>query len=253
MKCGYIRHIWEFGWCREIEEKHTGQYGARGQKREKRKKASREEIRKRNQWKRKRDVRRLIKWNFRKHDYWLTITYRKGERPSYQEMKKDMEKLIRSVRREYRKHGKELKYIKRMGIGKKGGPHMHILVNRFSDNDTGTDIIFSECWKKGHVNIRTTHEAGGYKDLANYITKPKDDWEPAEMESRYTTSKNLIRKEPKEKTINKRSLADEHGNPILPKAPKGYYVDEDSVEVGKNPVTGYYYRHYTLVKLDRRI
>lgn len=252
MKLGYIRHIWEFGESREIEEKHTGRYGARGQKRGKRRKASREEIRRQNQWKRERDLRRLIKWNFKKHDYWITVTYEKGKRPAYKEMIKDMAALIRKVRREYRKQGVELKYIKRFGIGKKGGPHMHILANRFSTNETGTDIIFSECWEKGHVYFKTTYEFGGYKDLAEYIAKPLEEWEPEELK-RYSCSRNLIRKEPEEKVINKRSLVDRHGHPIPPKALKGYYVDQDSVKVGKNPITGHYYRHYTLIKLDRRI
>ena len=35
MKRGYIRDTWDCGDTREIEEKHTGRYGARGQKREK--------------------------------------------------------------------------------------------------------------------------------------------------------------------------------------------------------------------------
>mgnify|MGYP006892992558 CR=1 FL=1 len=48
----------------EIEEKHTGRYGAKGQEREEKRKATPEEIAKQNQWRRQRDVRRLIKWNF---------------------------------------------------------------------------------------------------------------------------------------------------------------------------------------------
>lgn len=35
MRCGYIRWIWDCGNTREVEEKHTGRYGARGQKRQK--------------------------------------------------------------------------------------------------------------------------------------------------------------------------------------------------------------------------
>ena len=111
MRTGYKRAVWEFGWCMEVEEKHTGNFGARGQKRQKRRKATKEEIARHNQWKRERDVRRLIKWNFTQNDYWMTITYKKGERPSAEEMKKDMEILIRKVRAQYRKAGKELKYI----------------------------------------------------------------------------------------------------------------------------------------------
>ena len=152
----------------------------------------------------------------------------------------------------YKKEGRELKYIYRIGIGKRGGAHVHILINRFSTEQTGTDLILSECWERGHVNFKTTYESGGFSQLADYIAKQLEDWEPEKLK-RYHVSRNLIRKEPKKKVIRKRSLADKTGKPIYPKAPKGYYVDPDSVRIGKNPITGYYYRHYTLVKMDRRI
>lgn len=252
MKWGYIRDIWEFGDTLEVEDKHTGRYGARGQKREKRKKATPEDIKRQNQWKRERDIRRLIKWNFKKLDYWMTITYKKGSRPTWEEMRADIQRLIRTVRRKYQKYGKELKYIYRLGIGKRGGPHIHILVNRFATEETGTDVIFSECWTKGHINIKTTYEAGGFRELAEYIVKPLEKWEPEGIK-RYHPSRNLIRKEAKRKEINRRNLVDNQGQGIYPKAPKGYYVDTDSVRMGKNPITGFYYRHYTLIKLDRRI
>lgn len=130
MRCGYIRWIWDCGNTREVEEKHTGRYGARGQKRQKRRKATPEEIAKQNQWKRERDVRRLIKWNFGIGDYWFTLTYKKGSRPPWKQMQKDMSKFIRKLRDKYKKYGWELKYIYRLEIGKQGGPHVHILVNR---------------------------------------------------------------------------------------------------------------------------
>lgn len=252
MKCGYIRDTWDCGDTREIEEKHTGRYGARGQKRGKRKKPTPEDIKRQNQWKRERDLRRLIKWNFGKRDYWITITYRKGERPSWKAMKKDMDKLIKQVRAKYRKQGWELKYIYRLAIGKRGGPHIHILVNRESNQETGTDLIFSELWKNGHVNFKNLYETGNYKELAQYIAKPLEEWEPDEIK-RYHPSRNLIRKEPERKDVNRRSLVDKQGQMIYPKPQKGYYIDSESVKMGINPFTGYAYRHYTLVKIDRRI
>ena len=111
MKCGYIRQTWDCGNTREVEEKHTGRYGARGQKRQKRRKATPEEIAKQNQWKRERDVRRLIKWNFGIGDYWFTLTYKKGSRPPWKQMQKDMSKFIRKLRDKHKKYGWELKYI----------------------------------------------------------------------------------------------------------------------------------------------
>ena len=182
----------------------------------------------------------------------MTITYRKGDRPTWAEMIKDIQKLIKDVRKCYRKIGKELKYIYRLQIGKRGGPHIHILANRVQSQDGGTDIFFSECWKKGHINFRSLYETGNFEDLAEYIAKPIEEWEPKEAK-RYHPSRILIRKEPKEKVINRRNLVDKQGRMIYPKAPKGYYIDPDSVRMGINPVTGYAYRHYTLIKLDRRI
>lgn len=152
MRCAYVRHLWDCGESLEIEEKHTGRYGARGQKREKRKKASPEDIKRQNKWKRERDLRRLIKWNFGKYDYWMTITYRKGDRPAWEQMKKDVTDLIKKVRKRYRKLGKELKYIYRLQIGKRGGPHVHILVNRIQTENTGTDI-FRTCICGRHRSV----------------------------------------------------------------------------------------------------
>lgn len=105
MRCGYIRWIWDCGNTREVEEKHTGRYGARGQKRQKRRKATPEEIAKQNQWKRERDVRRLIKWNFGIGDYWFTLTYKKGSRPPWKQMQKDMSKFIRKLRDNSEEYG----------------------------------------------------------------------------------------------------------------------------------------------------
>lgn len=252
MKWGYIRQIWYFGDTIEIEEKHTGRYGAKGQKREKREKPSPEVIKRQNQWKRVRDLRRVIKWNFKKNDYWITLTYPKGHRPSYVQVMKDIQKMIRKVKDRYKKQGMELKYIYRIAIGKRGGTHVHILINRFANEQTGSDVIISECWTKGHANFRTLYDSGGYQDLAEYIAKELEEWEPESMK-RFHTSRNLIRKEPEEKKINRRSLVDRQGVPIQPKPPKGYCVDEQSVKTGINPLTGFAYRHYTLVKLDRRI
>ena len=141
--CGYIRQRWDCGDTVEIEEKHTGKYGARGQIREKKRKATPEEIKKHNQWKRERDVRRLIKWNFRERDYWITLTYPKGYRPTWEEMKNHAGKLVRKMREKYKKQGWTLKYIYRLAIGSRGGRHIHILINRESIEKTDTDMLIS--------------------------------------------------------------------------------------------------------------
>lgn len=182
----------------------------------------------------------------------MTLTYKKGDRPTWEQMKKDLGKLIRKVRTKYRKKGWELKYIYRLAIGKKGGPHVHLLINRKADQETGADRIISELWENGHVYFASLYDAGGYVKLSEYITKPLEEQEPGEIK-RYSCSRNLIRKEPERDKIKRRSLIDKHKQPIYPKARKGYYIDPESVKMGINPYTGYAYRHYTLIKIDRRI
>ena len=134
--CGYIRQRWDCGDTVEIEEKHTGKYGAAGQIRQKRRKATPEEIAKHNQWKRERDVPRLIKWNFRERDYWITLTYPKGYKPTWEEMKDHAGKLVRKIREKYKKQGWILKYIYRLAIGSRGGRHIHILIKREANEKT---------------------------------------------------------------------------------------------------------------------
>ena len=164
----YTRKTYRFPGSIEVEEYHSGKYGAPGQARGKKRKPTPEEIKKRNQTNRENYVRRLMKANFRKNDYWITLTYQKGSRPSVEKMRKDVDKLLRKVRSAYRKKGQEFKYILRMGIGKRGGPHLHILVNRITD----TDLIFSDQWEHGGIFFKPAYEEGGFKALADYIVKP---------------------------------------------------------------------------------
>ena len=102
----YTRKTYRFPGSIEVEEYHSGKYGAPGQARGKKRKPTPEEIKKRNQTNRENYVRRLMKANFRKNDYWITLTYQKGSRPSVEKMRKDVDKLLRKVRSAYRKKGR---------------------------------------------------------------------------------------------------------------------------------------------------
>lgn len=249
MKCGYTRDTWDCGDTLEVEEKHTGRYGAAGQKREQRKETTPEDIMRQNQWKRVRDLRRLIKWNFTTGDSWITLTYRKDERPSWGEMIKHMQKFIRQLQTRYRKYGWTLKYIWRPQIGKKGAIHIHILISAMSNAETRTEKIVRDLWTHGNPNMKVVYDLKN-GDLAEYIATPLQEWEPEEAKS-FHPSRNLIRKEPARETVRRRSLIDKQGRIREIKPKKGYYVDPNSIEQGINPVTGYAYRRYTLVKIQR--
>lgn len=248
MRCGYTRETWECGETLEIEEKHTGRYGARGQKREKKKEPTPEDIARQNQWKRVRDLRRLTKWNFNTGDCWITLTYQKDLRPSWEEMMKHMKKFIRQLRTAYKKYGWTLKYIWRPQIGKRGAIHIHILISAYSNTETRTEKLVREFWPHGNPNMKVVYDLKT-GDLAEYIATPLQEWEPEEAKN-FHPSRNLIRKEPEKETVRRRSLIDKQGRIREPKPPKGYYIDENSIEKGINPVTGYAYRRYILVKMQ---
>lgn len=256
----YWRDTWRFNGSIEYEFKYAGKYGAKGEKRGKRNRASPEQIKKQNQTNRENTVRRLIKGNFEENDLWCTMKYPRGARPSIEQVRKDIDVFFRACRVEYKKHGTVFKYIKRLEIGARGGVHLHILTNRIEGIDT--DKLLQKLWTHGRINYETLYESGGYADLAAYIVKPLTEeiegqlsmfTEEVKKEFKsYSTSKNLIRPQPERKEYRRWTLRDlvENG----PKPTPGYYIDKDSIVSGVNRYTGMSYYRYTeyRIKNDER-
>ena len=226
----------------EVEEYHTGRYGAPGQIRTKKKRPTPEQIEKINQFNKEKTARRKLRANFDIHDYFTDLTYRREARPPNMDAaKEDFRKFIREVRRQYQKRGQELKWMRNIEVGTKNAWHIHLIINRIPD----TDIILAEAWKHGKVYNELMYQKGEFRDLAAYITKtPKTD--PRLKESSYSSSRNLPIPEPEEKTYL------HWGTWKSVRIPKGFYLDKESFVEGKNPVTGYGYRHYTLIRINRR-
>ena len=249
----YTKKTYRFRDSREIEISHFGRYGAKGERRLPKKKATPEQIKKQNQKNRETRMRRLIKANFEDGDFWMTLKYRAGTRKPIEEVKKDLKKFVRAVRSVYARQKLEMKYIYRIEIGKEGGIHVHMVLNRVTD----ADRIISEMWRQGVVNF--TRIRGDVKRLAEYIVKPPPEemagqlslFDESERKDivKYSTSRNLIRPAP-----DRREYKDRTVRRILENGPaptKGFYIDADSVEIGINPVTGYPYVRYTELKLGR--
>lgn len=230
----------------EVERIYSGS-GGKGKKREKKKKPTEEQIKKQNQLNREKKSRRILLANFEENDLWVLLTYLKGFRTNIKAAKKDFGRFIRMLRREWRKRGHELKWVVRTEIGKKGAAHHHLLVNRIPDGD----IIIKDCWRKiegaGFPSYKHAYEEGGFESLAYYITKPPDeDGEEEKTERNYSRSRNLIIPEPE----ITRALKREMQNP--PEPLPGYYIDESSVVMGTNPVTGCEYQYFTMYRLERK-
>lgn len=243
----YTRYIWRFKNSIEYEYKFKGNYGAKGEKRAEKEKATPEQIKKQNQRNRENCLRRTMKLNFGENDYWITLKYPAGTVLDINTVKKHIRKFLDKTRRDYKKRGQPLKYVKRVEIGKRGSPHIHILVNRIPD----ADLIIRKNWEHGRVDFTLTYEAGGFKNLAEYITKPVNEEADPEGETKaYSTSKNLVRPQPEKKTYFRRTV-----EKIIkdgPEPTKGFYIVPDSVVHGVNKFTGMSYLYYEEVRIKKR-
>ena len=239
----------------EYEYKWAGNYGAKGEKRANRIKATPEQIKKQNQLNKEKYVRRLIKANFFPDDLWITLKYPKGKRKPVWKIKKDFKNFIERLRYRYEKRGRLLKYIYRMEVGKRGGIHIHMIIPRIRGEDT--DLLVQEAWKCGRVHFESIYEYGGYEKLANYIVKQPDEdvleqlsLFPEEERKdfiKYSSSRNLVRPVPERKYRRRWTVKKliEEG----PKPTPGYYIDKNTIRAGKNRFTGMSYLHYTEVKI----
>lgn len=237
----YTEKQYKFRNAIETEQYHTARYGAPGQIRRKKTGVTTEQMEKRNQYNKEKLARRKLRANMDVNDYFTTLTFRKDERPPDMDGAKACFKTFyQVVRKEYKKRGCQLKWMRNIELGTKGAWHIHVILNRIAD----TDLILRKAWRHGRVVSQLLYEKGEFARLAAYITKtPKTD--PRLKEASYSTSRNLPVPKPKKKI---RKHWKTWGKIRIP---KGFYLDQDSVREGINPHTGYEYRSYTLLRVRR--
>lgn len=82
----YKKTTYDMGVIRQIEKCFPGKYGAPGEKREKKRKRTPEEVQRQNERNRWKKIQRIILANYKEGDWHLILKYRKGERPdTYEE------------------------------------------------------------------------------------------------------------------------------------------------------------------------
>lgn len=249
----YVERITRAGKTIEIERYFTSRYRKKGIRRGGRVKPTEEQQLKINTRQAERKLRITINANFGYGDYHVVLDYiRSKDRPdrTREEMRRDINIFLRELRKEYRKQGRELKYIHAMEIGDKGARHHHLVINQIDTK------ILQACWYKayeGHnrVKVFPLDDTGNYADLANYLIKYTDkhrSGENALQGKRWNPSRNLIRPQPEYRIITDRDYFRSEARTL-----KGYYVDKGSVCKGVHAPDyyGYGYFCYRLVKLDR--
>lgn len=154
-----------------------------------------EEYSKKNGYKRKRDLRRLINANADDLQKFFTLTFKENITDiniAYDELKKFKMRLKYYLKKEHQ--GRELKYVVVVEFQKRGAVHFHMLCN--------LPYIpakkLAELWGNGYIKINkieTVDNVGSY--VVKYMGKDfKDD--RLKGRKRYNRSRNLV--EPKEIT-----------------------------------------------------
>lgn len=262
----YTEKIYKSPVCIEHEMYFAGNYGAKGEKRAKKSKPSPEGVKKTNHRNKVDRIRRLIQMNF-VDGYFLTLTYPAGNRPTIDQVKKNLHYFFEKSRPAYKKNNMLLKFISRIEIGKRGGVHCHICINRLD----GITATMSEVWRKiTGGNIHYEHIKDKYNDhfqtLAEYICKetPEEVKPEGEKERKATivvsTSRNLKRPVPVKKKYTHwtvRQLIEDGAAEINARnnsryITPGYMIDLKTWETGINEYTGLSYIRYTEIPIPRK-
>lgn len=236
----------------DVEEFHDGNYGAPGKQRKKKAKPTAEQMQKVNALNKARRCRHKMLEYIKPGDIWATWTYRVKDRPpDMAAALKDFQKAMIYVRREYRKRGYEVFWFRNIEQGTKGAWHIHLVINEIGD----TASILQKAWDKGGTWTTQIKKSEFYDEdftkLSNYMTKDehaveeKKDGTPGKprlKKANYNTSRNMPLPEPKKDKLVRWKRE--------PKPKKGYYIAR--IHEGVNPVTGYKYRRYTMIRLNRR-
>lgn len=251
----YIKKTVKAGRTIEVIKYHDRAHGRKGGKREKRKGPTSPRQALSNAQRREQRLRWLLNENFEDGDLFLTIVYirRMGEEPiSPEKMKENFNRFIRKLRVEYRKRGKELKWVHSMEIGSRGARHHHIVLNYMDvrlimkvwyeavpDPEEGKGSAF-------HPNPLNTD--GQYGKVAAYMMKQtaqKLDDEDRLQGKAYSCSRNL-RKPKVEKEVVGASTFRKEPAPI-----KGYYIEKGSI-IRSQDGDGYDYLAYRMIQIGAK-
>lgn len=187
----------------------------------------------------------ILNENFDGTSLYVTWSYDKAKRPADKDqLRSDIDKLLRSLRQIYKKEDKVLKYVWVAEKGERGAAHVHMVINEIEARK------LKKCWDKGFITIKPMDDSGQYAKLASYFVKYSEKTMKTEEGfggKRYNSSRNLKIPEPERKTVTSRN-AYSHNIQI----PSGWYLDKDSVAEAWHEVTGFMYFTYTLIKDGKR-
>lgn len=249
----YVEKRTKAGKTIEVERHVVMRRYQKGEKRQSRSKESSEAQKKVNTRKAEKKLRRLINENFGYKDWHIDMGYVRSEieeARSKEQMKEDIRRFLKKLRRIYQKMGQQLKYIHVMEVGERGARHHHMVLNHVKGIDTAQiQQAWDEVYEgKSFIHFSPLDKSGNYRKLAHYLIKYTDKTVGSEeglQKKRWNCSRNLKRPETVSRIISKYDILRE------PTRVRGYYIDKESVERGNYTTEygGFDFINYTLVKV----
>lgn len=130
------RKIYKFrkGDIIDVEEFHDGQYGGPGKGRTPRAKPTEEQMQKVNARNKMQRCRRRLLEYFEPGDIFATWTYEvKNRPPDMKAALKDFQDAMKRIRKEFKKRGYEVFWIRNIECGTKGAWHIHLIIKEVGD------------------------------------------------------------------------------------------------------------------------
>lgn len=205
-------------------------------KRKKNMKPTPESVKEVNRRRAERELQIKINHNFKPGDLHIVLTY-SGKEPSKKEAKKELRNFKDRLRRYFKKHNQEFKWIVVTEYEHKR-IHHHMIISRI---DTAE---LNHIWKNGYVRPAHLDSTGDYRKLASYLIKETDKTfrnHDAVSRQRFSCSRNIVMPDVKVEEVSAKALVRE------PKPIKGYTIDEDSIYKGVNPITNVPYMEYVMI------
>lgn len=216
---------------KDVSISQDARYGAPGENRKHRLKPTPEQIARQNHRNKVRKIWQLIRGNYQEGDRWVTVTYRKGERPDWETGLKQLANFRKRVTYWFRKREIQIRMMYSIEHGSKGAIHMHMLLNDVEG--INIDRILQRLWKFGQIHTSGLYESGDFHDLAEYMAKGE----------KYGHSMNMqMPKSERPRLLTRADLME------YPKPEKGWRILEETIVEGTNPMTGSPYLRYTMVQ-----
>lgn len=234
----YIQKTISAGNIVEVQKYYATRYGGQRRQRGENRNATPEDVAAGNERRSIQRLRWLLNANFVRGDYHAQLTYAREDRPDEAGARARLQKFLRQARTWMKKQGRELKYIHVTEYASTA-IHHHIVVNM-----TLAEIM--DLWPWGLVR-GTPLDGNDYTALAEYLVKEtrrtfRDPEAP--FARRYCASRNLAQPVIRRKVIHAESWR------RTPRAPKGYVIVPQSVQVGVHEVTGAPWQRYWMRKIE---